>query len=416
MTAAYAKVTWRLIPFLFLCYIAAYLDRVNVGFAKLQMLAELQFSEAVYGLGAGIFFIGYFIFEVPSNVLMHEVGARKWIARIMISWGIVSALTMLVRTPVAFYAMRFILGIVEAGFFPGIILYLTYWYPAARRARMTALFMLAVPVTGIVGGPLSGWILDAFGWKALFVIEAIPSVVLGALAFVRLDDRIRDATWLTTEEKAYLEAAIERERTVKAASTTLGVFKNPRVWLASAIYFGLVMGLYGVTFWLPTLIKNMGIARPLHVGLLSTIPYSAAAIAMALVARSSDASGERRWHVALPAIAGGLGLVASGLAGSSTFWGMAALTVATAGILASLPVFWSLPTALLEGSAAAAGIALVNSLGNLAGFVSPYLVGFLKDATGKTTNGLYMIAVSLFAAAVLTLGTSTWVGRRPTSL
>ncbi len=421
---AYAKVSWRLVPFLLLCYVAAYLDRVNVGFAKLQMLADLELSETTYGLGAGIFFLGYFLFEVPSNVILHRVGARRWIARIMITWGIVSGLTMFVKTPDVFYVLRFVLGIVEAGFFPGIILYLTYWYPAQRRGRVTALFMLAIPLTGVIGGPLSGFIMDALkgtsglaGWQWLFLIEAVPSIVLGVLAYVRLDDRVRNAKWLSDEEKELLERALEEESATKKPSSTFGVFREPKVWALSVVYFSLIMGLYGVSFWLPTLIKTMGFAKPLHVGLLSAIPYSAGAIGMALFARSSDVRNERRWHVVLPALIGGIGLAGAAVAGptASPALGMAVLSVATLGILASLPVFWNLPTALLGGGAAAAGIAMINSLGNLAGFLSPYLVGFVKDATGTTTLALYTLSAFLFFAALVVLLTEASPAKGPPS-
>lgn len=275
-------------PFLFLCYVAAYLDRVNVGFAKLQMLADLKLDERIYGLGAGIFFIGYFLFEVPSNVILHRVGARRWIARIMVTWGVVSGLMMFVRPPTMFYVMRFVLGIAEAGFFPGIILYLTHWYPARRRGRITALFMLAIPVTGVVGGPACGWIMDVLagnsglaGWQWLFVIEALPSIVLGFVAYARLDDGVAGATWLDPSERRVIEQAVLAERSTKPSphASTFGVFRDPKVWAFSAVYFALIMGLYGVSFWLPTLIKAMGVARPLHVGALSAIPYSAAAVA-----------------------------------------------------------------------------------------------------------------------------------------
>ena len=256
--ATYAKVTWRLLPFLFICYVAAYLDRVNVGFAKLQMLNDLKFSETIYGLGAGIFFIGYFIFEVPSNLMMHRFGARKWIARIMISWGAISGCMMLVQTPTSFYVLRFFLGVAEAGFFPGIILYLTYWYPAARRAKVTSLFMTGIPMAGVIGGPLSGWILTAFdgvsglaGWKWLFVLEAVPSVVLGLIVLVYLNDKISDATWLSAEQKAMLQRNIEADSAHIEDHSALGAFRNGKVWVLAAAYFCFIMGLYGVSFWLP---------------------------------------------------------------------------------------------------------------------------------------------------------------------
>ncbi|MFC4523557.1 MFS transporter [Cupriavidus pinatubonensis] len=408
--ATYAKVTWRLIPFLFLCYVFAYLDRVNVGFAKLQMLSDLKFSETIYGLGAGIFFIGYFLMEVPSNLMLHRFGARKWIARIMISWGVISAMMIFVKTPTAFYILRFLLGVAEAGFFPGIILYLTYWYPASRRSKITALFMTGIPIAGVVGGPLSGWILNRFhdvngmpGWQWLFLLEAIPSVVAGIVTFFYLDDKIRDAKWLTDDEKSVLEREMARESDKIEVHHAGGAFRNARVWVLCACYFGIIMGLYGISFWLPTLIKASGVTDAFDVGLLTMVPYGAAAIAMVMIGRSSDRTKERRWHVALPAVVGALGLVASTLVAQQPAMAVLALTFATVGILGALCQFWSIPPAFLGGAAAAAGIALINSVGNLAGFVSPYLVGWIKDMTKSTDIGLYCVALSLIVAAAIVL-------------
>ena len=408
--ATYRKVTWRLVPFLLLCYVVAYLDRVNVGFAKLQMLNDLKFSETIYGLGAGIFFIGYFLFEVPSNVILHRVGARMWIARIMISWGIISAAMMFVTTPTMFYVMRFLLGLAEAGFFPGIILYLTYWYPAQRRGRTTTFFMTAVALSGVIGGPLSGWALKSFagvyglaGWQWMFLIEGIPSIIIGIVVLLYLDDRISHAKWLTGDEKALLARNVAAEDADKEDPPIRTVMASPRVWLMSLIYFTFVMGLYGVSFWLPTLIKQTGVADPFSVGLLTAIPYGAAVVAMILVARSSDRTRERRWHIAIPAVAGAVGLVLSAVWHTDTTLAMAALTLGTMGIMVTLPLFWSLPTAFLAGTGAAAGIALINSLGNLAGFLSPYAVGWLKDVTKSTDSGMYMLAASMVLGAILTL-------------
>jgi D-galactonate transporter len=406
--AVYAKVSWRLVPFLFLCYVAAYLDRVNVGFAKLQMQADLQFSDTVYGIGAGIFFIGYFLFEVPSNLLMTKTGARVWIARIMITWGLISSALMLADDATTFYALRFLLGVAEAGFFPGVILYLTYWYPARRRARIIALFMSAVAVAGIVGGPLSGWIMTAFagrsglaGWQWLFLLEGVPSVLIGVWTLFYLDDDIRSAKWLAEDEKQLLERGVRAEAQGKAAMSLRQVFGSGKVWLLALVYFCFVMGLYGVSFWLPQLIKNTGVKDVFDVGLLTAIPYTVAALTMVLVARHSDRSGERRWHAAWSALAGGAGLIVSTIYFDNTVVAMAALSVGTAGILSTLPLFWSLPTALLTGTAAAAGIAMINSIGNLAGFASPYLVGAIKDATQSTATGMYLLAASLLLGGLL---------------
>ncbi len=409
--ATYAKVTLRIIPFLFICYVAAYLDRVNVGFAKLQMLSDLKFSETVYGLGAGIFFIGYFLFEVPSNLMLHRFGARKWIARIMISWGLISGSMMWVQTPTSFYVLRFLLGIAEAGFFPGIILYLTYWYPAERRAKVTSLFMTGIPMAGVIGGPLSGWILGTFdgtsglaGWKWLYLIEAVPSVLLGLLVLTYLDDKIGHARWLDGDQKRLLERNIAADLGRVESHSVAGAFRSAKVWILCAAYFGLIMGLYGISFWLPSLIKASGVTNAATIGWLVVIPYGAAVAAMLWTSRSSDQRRERRWHIAIPAIAGAIGLVVSTLVPQTTPWAIVTLTFATMGILTGLAQFWCLPPAFLGGMAAAAGIALINSVGNLAGFASPFIVGFVKDSTGSTNVGLFVIAASLTIAAAIVLG------------
>ncbi|WP_109483352.1 MFS transporter [Paraburkholderia sp. C35] len=406
--ATYRKVAWRLTPLLMLSYVVAYLDRVNVGFAKLGMSADLGLSDAIYGFGAGIFFIGYFIFEVPSNIILHRVGARVWIARIMVTWGIVSMLTMFVTTPTMFYVMRFLLGLAEAGFFPGIILYLTYWYPAHRRGRMTTWFMTAIAISGVVGGPISGYILKSFdgangwhGWQWLFLLEGVPSIVVGILVFIVLDDRISKATWLTKEERELLERNIAAENATKEDHAIGKVMLSPRVLMMSLIYFSFVMGLYGVSFWLPTIIKSTGVTDAFMIGLLSAIPFAAAVVAMVLVARSADRMRERRWHVALPGFAGAIGLVLSVVWAHDTMLAMAALTLATMGILTTLPLFWSLPTSFLAGTGAAAGIALINSIGNLAGFLSPYAVGWLKQATAGNSAGMYMLAAFMVLGGLL---------------
>jgi len=408
--ATYRKVAWRLTPLLMLCYVVAYLDRVNVGFAKLQMTTDLNLSDAVYGFGAGIFFVGYFLFEIPSNVILHKVGARVWIARIMVSWGVISMLTMFVTTPTLFYVMRFLLGLAEAGFFPGIILYLTYWYPAHRRGRMTTWFMTAIALSGVIGGPVSGYILKTFngangwrGWQWLFLLEGIPSIVVGILVFVLLDDRIAKASWLTPEERQLLESNIATEDAAKHDLPIRTVLASPRVWLMSLIYFSFVMGLYGVSFWLPTIIKATGVTDAFMIGLLSAIPFAAAVVGMVLVSRSADRKRERRWHIALPAVAGAVGLVLSVVWAHNTLLAMASLTLATMGILTTLPLFWSLPTAFLAGTGAAAGIAMINSIGNLAGFLTPYAVGWLKQATAANDSGMYMLAAFMVLGGLLAL-------------
>lgn len=408
----YAKVTRRLIPFLFLCYVLSFLDRVNVGFARLRMLEDLKFSDQIYGLGAGIFFIGYFLFEVPSNLLMEKVGARIWIARIMVTWGLISSAMMLVKTPAWFYTLRFLLGAAEAGFFPGIILYLTYWYPPGRRGRIVALFMMAVPVAGAVGGPLSGWIMQRFhglhgwaGWQWLFLLEGLPSVVVGVLVLVYLRNGIADAGWLSAGEKQFLSSRLEPVEKPAAKPPVLKMLAQPRLLLLSMVYFCASMGLYGaVSFWLPQLVKNLGLNNLLHVGLLTAVPNLCALPAMWLVGRSSDRTGERRWHFAISALCGAAGLTLSVLAGKNVTASMAALSLATAGIMSALPVFWSLGTARL-GAAAAAGIALINSIGGLAGFTGPSIVGWISGVTGGRLDwGMYLVAGFLVLGAVLVVG------------
>ena len=408
--AAYAKVTWRLIPFLFLCYVVSWLDRVNVGFAKLQMQGDLQFSDTVYGLGAGIFFIGYFLFEVPSNVILHRAGARLWIARIMVTWGILSSAMMFVSSAKAFYGLRFLVGVSEAGFFPGIILYLTYWYPARRRVRIMALFLTAISATGVVGGPLSGWILKNMngvnglaGWKWLFLLEGIPSLVMGISTWFYLDDSIQSSKWLADGEKELLARNIAADNAHKSSHELRHAFAEPKVWVLAFVYFCFVSGLYAISFWLPQIIKNTGVKDPLDIGLLTAIPWGIGAVGMVLWGRSSDRTGERRWHTALAGVLGGVALLVSTAYGQNTVASLIALSLATVGILATLPIFWALPTAFLTGGAAAAGIAWINSVGNLGGFVAPYLVGWLRDVTQSTAAGLYVLSAGLVLGGVVVL-------------
>jgi D-galactonate transporter len=406
----YARVTRRVMPFLFCCYVAAYLDRVNIGFAKLQMLTDLRFSETVYGLGAGIFFIGYFIFEVPSNIILHRVGARLWIARVMLTWAVISAAMVFVTTPTLFYSLRFLLGLAEAGFFPGVILYLTYWYPAARRAGIIALFMTGIPIAGVIGGPLSGWILSALagvrglaGWQWLFLIEALPSLALGVAVLARLDDGIAGARWLTADEKDLLARRIAEDRKHAPSHSLRDGFTNPRVWLLSAVYFCLIAGLYGAGFWLPTLIKRSGVESTLAIGMLTVLPNAAGAVGMVAISRRSDAVRERRWHLVIPALIGAAGWVLTVRYGADSAVALIGMSLAMAGVTTSLSQFWCLPTALLAGAAAATGIAVVNSIGNLAGFLSPLVIGWISDRTGSTDMGVYALAAVMCIGSLLVL-------------
>jgi sugar phosphate permease len=406
----YSKVTRRILPLMVLGYIAAYLDRVNVGFAKLQMLGDLHFSQAVYGFGAGIFFVGYFLFEVPSNLILHKVGARRWLARIMISWGIISALMMFVTTPLSFYTLRFLLGVAEAGFFPGVIYYLTQWYPAARRGRIVAIFMTGVAICSVAGSLISGAIMQAFdgvngwaGWQWLFLLEAMPAIAIGVYYLLRLTDNIEAAAWLKPDEKAMLVSQLLSEDPGRPTGTLKNAFGDARVWLSCLIYFCVTAGIYGMSFWLPTIIADMGVKSTLHIGVLTAIPYAVAAVGMVLVGRSSDRRRERRWHFAVPLALAGLGLILSVQFAQHHAVSLAALTLATFGILAAAPLFWNFPTSFLKGAAAAAGIAFINSIGNLAGFLIPLVVGWIKVATGSTGAGMYVIAALLIGGAVLAL-------------
>jgi D-galactonate transporter len=406
--AAFKRVAWRFMPLLFISYIVAYLDRINIGFAKLQMLNDLHFSDAVYGLGAGLFFLGYFLFEVPSNLLLHRLGARRWIARIMLSWGVLSAATAWVDSPTTFYAIRFLLGVAEAGFFPGVILYLTYWFPAHRRGRMTALFMAGIPVSGIIGAPLSGYIMHAFGdtfgmtgWQWLFILEAIPALILSVVIYCFLDDRVSDAKWLSNEEKNLIRTEVEQDSKARTHSSFKSVISSPRVWLLCLILFGVIMGSYTIGFWLPTIIRGAGISDPLTIGFLAMIPYSAALITMLLISRSADRFRERRWHVSLPALTAAAGFLICAMSENQLVPSIFGLSLAAMGVVTAASMFWALPTAFLGGAGAAAGIALINCTGNLAGFVSPSVIGWIKTQTHSVSSGLFFVAAMLILSALL---------------
>jgi len=413
----YARVTRRLLPFLGLCYLIAYLDRVNVGFAKLHMLADLSMSEAAYGFGAGIFFIGYFLFEVPSNIALHRVGARMWIARIMVTWGIISGAMAFVE-PLAhatglgvhtvFYGLRFLLGAAEAGFFPGVLLYLNYWYPAHRQSRAVALLLMAQPFSFVFGGPLSGAIMDHFAgasglhdWQWLFIIEAAPAVLLGILVLFRLDNGIESAAWLTPEEKQLLRDRLAQDAVRKADVPLRALFAMPAMWLFIAILFCIVTGVYGINFWLPTMISATGIKSVLTIGLITAACYFTSAVVSVLVTRHAERVNEKRWHAAGAAVIGGLSLALSTTWTDSTLLTAVLLTIATTGALVATALFWSFPGSLLTGTGVATGLAVINSCGNLGVFVGPYLLGLLTTWLGSRTAGVGLLGAFMICAGVI---------------
>jgi ACS family tartrate transporter-like MFS transporter len=409
--AALSKARRRLIPFLFVLYLVAYLDRINVGFASLQMNRELGLTESVFGLGAGLFFLAYSLFEVPSNLILERVGARRWIARIMISWGVVAMAMIAVRGAPSFFALRFVLGLAEAGFFPGVILYLTFWFPVREQARVVALFMTATALAGVIAGPISGALLELHGlaglsgWQWLFIVEGLPAVILGILVLRYLPDGPDEAAWLEVDERAALLTRLERERgrgTQKRSRSFLEAIGNSTVWILSLVYFAIVFGLYGVTFWLPQIIQSFGSRSDFEIGMLTAIPFFGAAIAMVFVGRSSDLNGERRWHLAFCGGVGAIGLMIASMT-HSPYLSLGALSIAAAGIWGTFGPFWAMPPEFLSGTAAAGAIALINSIGNLGGFAGPYVVGIVKQATHSFAGGMIVMAVSLVAAGMIAL-------------
>jgi ACS family tartrate transporter-like MFS transporter len=411
LESAVATVRRRLIPFLFLLYIVSYLDRINLGFASLQMNPALGLSDAVYGFGSGLFFPGYVLFEIPSNVILARVGARRWIARIMISWGFVSAAMIFVRSAPGFYALRFALGVAEAGFFPGIIYYLTRWVPARERARTIAAFMTATLVAGIIGGPLSGAILTLHGaglagWQWLFLLEGLPAVVLGFVVLFVLVDRPEEARWLTDAQKAALVSALRSEALTarSAGATTSAALMNGRIWLLAVVYFTIPVALYGYAFWLPRIIQQEagGSISDFQVNLLSAVPYIVGSIAMVVAGRHSDRTAERRWHTAIGAAVCGAGLTATafvhGLAPA-----MLTLSIAMLGLASMFGPFWTFATSFVNGVGAAAGIALINSVGNVGGFVGPYLLGYIRQTTQGFGIGLMIIGGIVIVGGSLVL-------------
>ncbi len=414
-----ARVTKRLVPFLILCYFVAYLDRVNVGFAALTMNKDLGLTSQAYGIGAGIFFLSYFIFEVPSNLFLERFGARKWIARIMFSWGLLSGLTAFIpqlsaatgqSTTTVFYVIRVLLGIAEAGFFPGIIFYLTLWFPAAYRGRIIGYFMAAIPLSSVIGSPISGQLLNfdglmgLAGWQWLFIIESVPALLLSVVVFFYLTDRPADARWLPAEQRAWLARRLDDEYRQRVAAKHFSVLEalgNTRVLLLAFVYFGAVASNYSLGFFLPQIVRDFGLSFG-WTGVVTAIPYAVGTLGMVYWGRHSDRTGERREHTALAALVAGAGIAASTLIDDPT-GKMIALSIAGFGIFAVLPVFWTLPTSFLSGTAAAGGIAIINSIGNLSGFAGPFVMGKMKDATGSYTVGLLAVAGTVFLAMLVAL-------------
>jgi MFS transporter, ACS family, tartrate transporter len=405
-----ARVSARLVPFLIGCYFVAYLDRVNVGFAALTMNRDLQLSASAFGFGAGIFFVAYFFFEVPSNLLLDRVGARLWIARIMFTWGIVSGATAFVRGETSFYAVRILLGVAEAGFFPGMIYYLAIWFPAVYRARIIGYFMAAIPLSSVIGAPISGLLLGLDGmmglkgWQWLFILEAVPALLLSFVVYFYLTDRPSDAAWLRPDEREWLVERLRREDAVRKAARHYSIrqaLTSPKVLALSLVYFGATATNYGLSFFLPQIVKAFGVSN-VQAGIITAVPYVAGSVAIVLWPLRSDRTLERRFHLAAALFVASAGIAAS-TALDDPALKMIALTAAGAGIFGCLPVFWTLPTAFLSGAAAAGGIALINSIGNLAGFAGPYAVGMLKDATGSYTPGLLTLTAAGLVAMLVVL-------------
>ena len=409
--ATMQRVTWRLLPFLLLLYIISWLDRVNVGFAKLQMNTDLGLSDTAYGFGAGIFFLAYAACEIPSNLLLVRFGARRWIARIMITWGLISAGMMFVQGELSFYAMRLLLGAAEAGFLPGIVYYLSQWFPRAQRAKAVSWFMIGIPLSIVFGGPLSGWLLGfeghlgLHGWQWMFLAEGIPAVLLGFAVLVYLTEKPADAKWLTADQRDWLSKVIEAEHIEAQARHRVSVgevLRHPTVWLLAAIMFCCQTGSYGLTLWVPTIVKGLSGFSNFEVGMISSLPYIAAAAGMVLIGRSSDRTGERFMHVAIPTAIGAAGFVATALF-KSPVPAMIALAIAAMGDYGTRGPFWALPGKFLTGGAAAAGIALINAMGAVGGFIGPSAVGYLKDVSGNFESGLFLLAGILLIGSLLTL-------------
>ncbi|MBR8433573.1 MFS transporter [Burkholderia cenocepacia] len=419
----FRKIAWRIVPFLFLCYVVSFLDRINIGFAQLQMKHDLGFSDAMYGLGAAVFYVGYVCCEVLSNMLLARFGARRTFTRIMLLWGLASTGMMFVSQPSHFYVLRFLLGVFEAGFFPGIVLYLTYWFPANRRAAAISVFFAGVAVAGVLGGLLSGWImrdmsgvLGLHGWQWMFAIEGAPAILLAFVAFTLLVDRPQDAPWLTSDEKARVAALCAEGRAHGNAHdgrSVMTALANPRVYLFAFIYFSLTCASLTLNFWMPLMIRDFGVTDVVAVSLYTVVPNAVGAVGLVLIARRSDRTGERRKHFACCTIGGGLALAALTLHLHSFAAMLACLSIAATLIFAALPIFWAVPTRYLSGNAAAAGIALISSIGITSGIVSPWVIGMIRTRTGSMDLAVYLLAALLVASGVaLMLGVKGEGARR----
>jgi ACS family tartrate transporter-like MFS transporter len=415
-SAVVSRLMWRLMPFLFLLYIVAYLDRINVSFAVLQMRGQLGLSDRVYGRAAGIFFAGYFIFQLPSNLVLEKFGVRRWISGLMVTWGVISCLMIFIRGPVSFYGMRFLLGAAEAGFFPGMILYLKRWFPARARARAVAWFMTANPIAGIVGSPVSGALLGfsgkgLSGWQWMFLMEGMPAILLGAAVFWALSDRPQEAAWLKGDERAWLLEKLAQEQQAESRVTQGNFWQvliAPRIWGLSLVYFGVSTTMYGVTLWLPSVIRSLSGLSYSRTGMVAMIPFVVTAIVMVLVGTHSDRTRERRWHTALPAFFGAVALVAAAY-GTRPVVVIAGIGFGMVGAEAMCGPFWAMATSRMEGLSAAAGIAVINSIANLGGYFGPDIMGIFRTSNGGSRGGLLAIA----ATVALSGGIALVVGSRP---
>ncbi len=413
----YRKVTWRLLPFLGACYLIAYLDRVNVSFARLSMLDDLSLSETAYGFGAGVFFIGYFLFEVPSNLALHRVGARIWIARIMVTWGLISGAMAFTQSLAAltglgvdtvFYGLRFLLGAAEAGFFPGVLLYLNYWYPSHRQSRAVALLLAAQPMSYVLGAPISGAIMESFGatgaladWQWLFLLEAAPALVFAVLVLLYLDNGIDAARWLDAGEKRAMQAELVHDAAGKREYSLRTLFSVKALWIFALIYLLVVMGVYGINFWLPAIIERTGVESALSIGWITALSYLVSTLLAVTITRRAEGRNEKRWHAATVTSVGGLALALSAQFADNLVLTVGLITLASAGALVSMALFWSFPGSILTGAGVAAGLAAINSVGNLGGFFGPYLLGALTDWLGSPAAGISILGGCMLAAGSL---------------